>query len=220
MRTLVIVSHPQIAGSQTQSFLGEVARPLPDVTWQALTDAPIDVAAARAAVSEADRIIFQFPLYWYSAPASLWTWLDQVLAEGFAYNEEGGQLIGKSLGLVVNYGQRPDDYTLGGAVGRPVTDYLVPFAAIAKRTGMTLLRPLLIAQFERQTLAEHQMLAVSYAQYLQLDDPSDTTAQAAWFAAQLAARGDDLMADTLLTSQDELQRLRQTVHELRMGETD
>lgn len=220
MKTLVIVSHPQLGGSQTQSFLKEVAVPLPDVQWWPLTDGPIDVSAAQQAVRSADRIVFQFPLYWYSAPASLWAWLDAVWSGGFAYDETGGRLTGKSLGLVVNFGQRPDDYTLGGRVGQPVEAFLAPFAALAKRTGMTLMRPLLIAQFERQSLAEHQQLTTRYAQYLQLTDPFNRVAQAAWFAAGLTTRNQDLMADTLEAAQADLTQLRRTVRELRQGEDD
>ena len=43
-----------------------------------------------------ENIILQFPFYWYSSPAIVKEWLDEVLARGWAYG--GGQaLAGKKL---------------------------------------------------------------------------------------------------------------------------
>lgn len=44
-----------------------------------------DIAAEQERVLWADMIIFQFPIWWQSAPAILKGWFDRVLARGFAY---------------------------------------------------------------------------------------------------------------------------------------
>ncbi|MEJ1294960.1 NAD(P)H-dependent oxidoreductase [Latilactobacillus sakei] len=105
MKTLVIVSHPEMANSLVQNFLKASAMPFQDeVTWHDLaTIQQLDVAAEQALLRDHERIIFQFPLYWYVAPASLKTWLDTVLTGEFAFSGRM-PLQGKSLGVVVSTG--------------------------------------------------------------------------------------------------------------------
>ncbi|XP_076011376.1 NAD(P)H dehydrogenase [quinone] 1 isoform X1 [Genypterus blacodes] len=50
-----------------------------------LTD---DIITEQRKVQEADLIIFQFPLYWFSFPAIMKGWIDRVLAKGFAFSLE------------------------------------------------------------------------------------------------------------------------------------
>ncbi|XP_045888920.1 NAD(P)H dehydrogenase [quinone] 1 [Micropterus dolomieu] len=53
--------------------------------WQEgrLTD---DIVAEQRKVEEAELIIFQFPVYWFSVPAILKGWIDRVLTQGFAFS--------------------------------------------------------------------------------------------------------------------------------------
>jgi putative NADPH-quinone reductase len=220
MHTLVVVSHPQLSGSNTQNFFRESAQSLADVLWHPLTTQNFDLAAERQLLQTADRVVLQFPLYWYSAPASLWRWLDEVWVRGVVYDEHGGLLSGKTLGLVVNYGQSPQSFGLAGQNGLSVADTLKPFVGIANRTGMTLLPPIVVPQFERMTDEARATLMVRYQQYLTLMQPQKREEQARWFARQLRARQQDIFADALTDQEDDLLRLRQTVAELRAGEED
>ncbi|CAF90120.1 unnamed protein product, partial [Tetraodon nigroviridis] len=47
-----------------------------------------DIVAEQRKVEEADLIIFQFPLYWFSVPAILKGWFDRVFTQGFAFSLE------------------------------------------------------------------------------------------------------------------------------------
>ncbi|XP_072300641.1 NAD(P)H dehydrogenase [quinone] 1-like [Eucyclogobius newberryi] len=47
-----------------------------------------DLTEEQRKVKEADLIIFQFPMYWFSVPAILKGWFDRVLTLGFAYTQE------------------------------------------------------------------------------------------------------------------------------------
>ncbi|TWW67624.1 NAD(P)H dehydrogenase [quinone] 1 [Takifugu flavidus] len=47
-----------------------------------------DIVAEQQKVAEANLIIFQFPLYWFSVPAILKGWFDRVLTQGFAFSLE------------------------------------------------------------------------------------------------------------------------------------
>lgn len=46
-----------------------------------------DVATEQKKLKEADIVIFQFPMYWFSMPAILKGWLDRIMLEGFAFTE-------------------------------------------------------------------------------------------------------------------------------------
>ncbi|XP_019607941.2 ribosyldihydronicotinamide dehydrogenase [quinone] isoform X2 [Rhinolophus sinicus] len=48
-----------------------------------------DIIDEQKKVQEADLVIFQFPLYWFSMPAILKGWMDRVLCQGFAFDLPG-----------------------------------------------------------------------------------------------------------------------------------
>lgn len=49
-----------------------------------------DIIDEQKKVQEADLVIFQFPLYWFSiVPAILKGWMDRVLCQGFAFDLPG-----------------------------------------------------------------------------------------------------------------------------------
>lgn len=45
-----------------------------------------DLTEEQKKVQEADLLIFQFPLYWFSMPAIMKGWMDRVLVQGFAHD--------------------------------------------------------------------------------------------------------------------------------------
>ncbi|XP_028249688.1 NAD(P)H dehydrogenase [quinone] 1-like [Parambassis ranga] len=47
-----------------------------------------DITEEQRKLTEADLIIFQFPMYWFSLPAILKGWIDRVLTLGYAYTKE------------------------------------------------------------------------------------------------------------------------------------
>ncbi|XP_026151606.1 NAD(P)H dehydrogenase [quinone] 1-like, partial [Mastacembelus armatus] len=47
-----------------------------------------DITEEQRKVTEADLIIFQFPMYWFTVPAIMKGWIDRVLTMGFAYSQE------------------------------------------------------------------------------------------------------------------------------------
>ncbi len=47
----------------------------------------IDAKTEQEALLNADRIIFQYPIYWYNIPPVLKQWFDQVLTYGFTSDE-------------------------------------------------------------------------------------------------------------------------------------
>uniref|UniRef100_A0A9J8B0U1 Ribosyldihydronicotinamide dehydrogenase [quinone] n=1 Tax=Cyprinus carpio carpio TaxID=630221 RepID=A0A9J8B0U1_CYPCA len=47
-----------------------------------------DIVDEHNKLKEADLVIFQFPMYWFSVPAIMKGWMDRVLTLGFAYTLE------------------------------------------------------------------------------------------------------------------------------------
>lgn len=116
-KILVISAHQDLNQSTSnklilnefESLLGDKAsiRRLSDL----YPDFNIDVAAEQQALLEADIVVLQYPTFWYSIPAVLKKWIDDVWAYGFAYGTGGDKLKGKKLLVSTTTGGTPDAYT-------------------------------------------------------------------------------------------------------------
>jgi putative NADPH-quinone reductase len=58
-------------------------------------DGVINVAREQQLLEAHDRIVFQHPFLWYSVPALMKQWMDDVLTYGWAYGPGGTALHGK-----------------------------------------------------------------------------------------------------------------------------
>ena len=148
MRTLVLLSHPTLATSKANAHLVAAIRGMPGVEIRHLEalypDGRIDVAAEQAAAAAAERIVFQFPFYWYSVPPLLKRWMDDVFEFGWAYGPGGTKLKGKTLQPVLTTGGAENAYRPGGYNLYPVRELLRPLEVTANLMGMTLAEPLVL----------------------------------------------------------------------------
>lgn len=115
MKTIVILAHPDIEHSNiNKAWITALRAKDPKVKihniYETYPDWKIDVIAEQVQLEEYDRIILQYPLFWYSTPPLLKKWLDDVLAYGWAYGSSGGKLAGKEFGLAVSTGGAEDAY--------------------------------------------------------------------------------------------------------------
>ena len=152
-RTLVIVAHPDLSGTSrvNRRWARELAaRPDEFVVrdlyalYPAGTLGEGSVEAERAALAAHDTIVFQFPVYWYSTPALLRTWTDEVYGLGWAYGgeaarpgEPGRMLAGKRFAVAMSAGDVEANYRREGAVGFTPSEVIVPFRATANYVGAT-----------------------------------------------------------------------------------
>lgn len=182
MKTLIVVAHPDAADSSTQQFLKASAR-LPDVAWYELSDDwQADIAGEQTRLLAYERIIWQFPLYWYSSPANLKEWLDSVFTDDFP-----DRLKGCELGLVVTLGVSAKSFQAGGREQFTLSELLRPFQALANRCGMTFLPIFAIHQFMYMTEEMKQKLLIAYQQYLTMPVNASFQETEAWFADRLQA---------------------------------
>lgn len=229
MRTLIIISHPAITESHTQQFLKE-SQPETGVTWHHLEErypsGEISIAEEQALLMEHDRIVFQFPLYWYSSPPLLKHWQDTVLTEGFAYGKNGSQLAGKEFGLVISTGVRAEEYQPGAGEGFTMAELTRPFQAMAMKCELIFLPTFLISRFDYMIETEQRKLLVDYLQYLTRDRDRSLATQEKWFKEELLTLGKkdlstehqqivDLMIEQMEENRDDLDDLLWTLHEMK-----
>lgn len=106
---------------------------------------PAVVRAEQDKVTEADLVLFHFPIWWYSMPAIMKGWVDRVFARGFAYGAgrkyDSGPFRGKRAMLAVTTGTAGTLYEPHGIDG-DLHSVLWPIHnGILAYTGFTVLPP-------------------------------------------------------------------------------
>ena len=191
MKTLLIVSHPNLIDSGSQQYFLSSIKNREDVTVHHLEgvypDWNIDVSSEQELLKQHDRILFQFPFYWYSSPPLLKHWQDVVLEEGFAYGTRGRALAGKEFGLVLMIGVQEREYQAGGDEQFTISELTRPFQAMAHKTGMKYLRPFTIFQFAYMEEDQKMDTLIQYWQMLMMENNNSLAARENWLIAQLKA---------------------------------
>ncbi|RLQ94207.1 NAD(P)H-dependent oxidoreductase [Falsibacillus albus] len=143
MKTLIIVAHPNLSMSTINKTWKERLEQENDLTvhdlYEVYPDGKINTDKEQKLLLEHDRIVFQFPFYWYSSPSLLKEWQDVVLSYGWAYGSEGTKLHGKEFALVISTGGPAAAYQAGGYNQYSMSELTKPFQATANLTGMRFL---------------------------------------------------------------------------------
>ena len=146
---LVLVAHPDIARSRVNRALAAQARLLPpgDVEVRDLyalyPDYVIDTDAEQQALAKARTIVWLHPVQWYSMPALMKLWVDEVLAFGWAYGPGGRALANKCLWLAVSAGGGKESYCTQGSNRYGFEHFLPAYQQTAELMGMRFLEPLI-----------------------------------------------------------------------------
>lgn len=146
MKILVLTAHPDLSSSRINRAWYQALMQSPGVTARDLTAVggpmmTFDRRDEQALLLAHDRIVFQFPFYWYSSPPVLKAWMDAVLSYGFAYGPGGDKLKGREFLCLVSTGGPESSYHAGGYNSFSMDEFLKPFQQTANLTGMTYLRP-------------------------------------------------------------------------------
>ncbi|MFR0359442.1 NAD(P)H-dependent oxidoreductase [Streptomyces sediminimaris] len=147
--TLVAVAHPDLGSSRVNAHLVTAVSDLAHVTVHEIVppypDGRFDVAREQQLLRDHARIVWQFPWYWYSIPAVLKAWIDQVLTHGFAYGSGSTALRGKTLQLVTSTGGPAASYASVNPTSHfSMNQLLAPIEATARLVGMRLAEPLVL----------------------------------------------------------------------------
>jgi NAD(P)H dehydrogenase (quinone) len=169
-KPLVILAHPDMRISRLNANL---ARALTETDSAVVHDiylaspgGVIDVDAERRLVEAHDRVIFQFPLTWYSCPPFLSTWLVEVYKRGWAYGPGGRALNFKTFGVAVTTGSNGRDYTREGRYRRSMEEVLIPFELLARHSGMHYLAPFAVTAARELSDEELAVEAAAYREHV------------------------------------------------------
>lgn len=169
-KVYVLAAHPNWRESRVNRRLFEQARATQGVAVQDLyaryPDYDIDVAAEQAQAAAAALIVLMHPVQWYSMPALLKLWVDEVLAYGWAYGPGGHTLQGKDLWLVASTGGPENSYHPQGYNRYFFDAFLPPYEQTAALCGMRFLPPLVLHGAHRATEDEMQAHAAVFADRL------------------------------------------------------
>lgn len=138
---LVISGHTDLSASvANKTILEEIAKELPEARIVKLDelypDYKIDVPAEQQKLIWADIVVFQFPLFWYSAPSILERWMEETFQHGFSHGSTGDRLKGKKLILSFTTGAPEAMYRKEGPVGYTIEDFLDCYKATCRLTRM------------------------------------------------------------------------------------
>lgn len=169
MKTLVLIFHPNLTASRANRRLTEEMEKQADVTvhrvYEAYRDEKIDVTAEQRLLEEHDRIILQFPFYWYSTPSLLKKWEDEVLMYGWAFGSEGDKLHGKELLIAITTGAAHEDYSLEGSAVYTVPELLRPLQATSNLIGTRYMTPYVLGGVMQLSDEELEKRAKDYVAY-------------------------------------------------------
>ena len=140
-KTVIISGHPNLEQSYTNTvILEQLHSGLDSVEVRRLDalypDYQIDIEAEQAALLSADVIVLQFPFYWYSTPALMKKWIDDVFGYNFAYGAEGDKLKGKDFILSFTVGGPEESYDPLGYNHFTVEQLVRPLQQTAYLAGM------------------------------------------------------------------------------------
>ncbi|WP_303819663.1 NAD(P)H-dependent oxidoreductase [Actinobacillus minor] len=134
-KVLVISGHPNLSQSiANKTIIDSLASGLNSAEIRQLDrlypTEQIDVAAEQQALLDADVIVWQFPFYWYSMPALMKKWLDEVFLHGFAHGSTA-KLGGKKLVISITTGAPEVAYQENTVMKHTMAQLVAPFESIA-----------------------------------------------------------------------------------------
>ena len=140
-KVLVVSGHTDLKNSVANStILGILKEKLPGAEFDLLDslypDFRIDVKAEQEKLLNADVIVLQFPIYWFSMPSLLERWIEDVFLHGWAYGSTGDRLKGKVLIDSYTTGSPETASQKNGPVGHTMDEFLIKTPVIAGFCGM------------------------------------------------------------------------------------
>ena len=96
--------------------------------YQAYPDEKIDIKKEQELIESYDKIILQFPFYWFSSPPLLKKWFDEVLLYGWAYGSKSGFKVGgKKIALAISTGIDDEGFSASGKYKYTMKELTRPF---------------------------------------------------------------------------------------------
>ncbi|MDL2247809.1 NAD(P)H-dependent oxidoreductase [Bacteroides sp. OttesenSCG-928-J23] len=143
-RIVVLLAHPNMKESKANKELVNSVKENDMVfvydLYERNREEPFDVDAWSRLLSEASALVFQFPLYWMSAPYMLKRWQDEV----FTFLSKTPAITGKPLFVVTTTGSEYEAYRTGGRNLFTIDEILRPYQTAAHHAGMVWGTPIVV----------------------------------------------------------------------------
>jgi len=170
-RILLLFAHPRFEKSRVNRALLKGIENNPAVTlndlYERYPDFNIDVEREKKRLTEHRIIVWQHPIYMYSAPALLKQWIDLVLDYGWAHGEGGNALKDKWIFNVITSGGTRNEYAANGFNRFTMGEFLIPFQQTATLCKMIYLPPFAVQGTYRLTDADLEHYAALYCTLLE-----------------------------------------------------
>ncbi len=169
MKTLIVFSHSYFVNSRINKALLQAVSTLPNVTVRNLDElygsdfSKIDVATEQKYLTEHDRIVFQFPTFWFNMPSMLKAYMDNVFTHGWAYGSTGHALEGKEFVIATSTGSSKEKYDKNGIAVEKFLNSLLTSAAFV---GMKVQAPFVTYDCHSKTQEDLEKAACAYVELL------------------------------------------------------
>ncbi len=144
-KILILFAHPRFEKSKNNRALlkniGEREGVSFNDLYEQYPDFNIDIEREKELLTSHQIIIWQHPLYMYSAPALLKHWIDLVLEYGWAHGQDGSSLKDKVIFNAITAGGTREVYATGGYNRFTIREFLAPFEQTAALCKMIYLAP-------------------------------------------------------------------------------
>ncbi|MED4400196.1 NAD(P)H-dependent oxidoreductase [Metabacillus fastidiosus] len=171
MKIMVIAAHPNLNNSRANKALARELKDHTNISFRNLyQDYPnwnIDVEREQQLLLQYERIVFQFPFYWYSCPPLLKKWFDDVLTFGWAFGPEGRNLEGKEFMVATTTGGTKKQYRSGGYNWFTISELLRPIQSTLTRCNGTYLPAFTIYNANEGTDEYLMQEAKKYVEHIQ-----------------------------------------------------
>ena len=135
-QVVILLAHPDIKSSQANKALMDAVKEMEEVAiynlYEMRPEDAYNIDLWSKIISQASALVFQFPLYWMSAPSLLKKWQDEV----FTYLAKTPAVAGKALLVAVTTGSEYSAYRSGGRNNFTMDELLRPYQASALHAGM------------------------------------------------------------------------------------
>lgn len=145
---LIILAHPNMETSFANKTIVEQLQKETDLDVELRNiaklypDFNIDISAEQEALLRHQTIVFQYPFYWYSMPAILKHWFDEVFQYQFAYGSKGDKLKGKNFVPSFTVGSSEESYTALGFQHFRILEFCKALEQTAYHSQMKFIEPI------------------------------------------------------------------------------
>lgn len=137
MKTLVIISHPDFENSKVNKpLISFIEQSNIDIHYLIEPDKNYNISEEQKKLEQYDKIIFQFPLYWYSVPFNMKKWIDFIFTEEWSFGINATALKGKSIAFATTVGSPKESFSPDSYNHYTLEEYLRPIIQMAKLSKM------------------------------------------------------------------------------------